>query len=285
MLNEFTYGDNNIRAIQLKKDIKPGDYIFFHKNIRGIKYITAYYVVEMIRDTSEVVKDKKLIAKYKNPHIKEYIANGKPDDDDVMVFGNPITSRVLERPLPFNAKLAKGLSLNIQFNKDKTELQNIGSATRAFRKLTDMDVNTIMKSIEVYEKEGIKSDAILSSDEVIELQEKDIENFIEANPIILGKDLTYKRRQFDTPVGRIDMIFEDKLENSVIIELKLHKIGRDAITQLRGYMNWMKKQTNKKVTGIIVCKGVLPTFEDEFKTLKNIKIFYYGWNMIIREEK
>ena len=44
-------------------------------------------------------------------------------------------------------------------------------------------------------------------------------------------------------------------------------------------MRWIKNETKKDVAGIIVCKGVMPAFEDEFKKLKNIKIFCYGWQL------
>lgn len=33
----------------------------------------------------------------------------------------------------------------------------------------------------------------------------------------------------------------------------------------------VKKETKKEVTGVIVCKGVMPAFEEDFKKLKNIK--------------
>ena len=46
-------------------------------------------------------------------------------------------------------------------------------------------------------------------------------------------------------------------------------------------MKWIKKETKKDVTGIIVCKGVMPAFEEEFKKLKNIKILCYGWQLKI----
>jgi hypothetical protein len=45
MLEEFTYGDSGARARKLKKDLKPGNYVFLHTNLRGNRYITAYYVM------------------------------------------------------------------------------------------------------------------------------------------------------------------------------------------------------------------------------------------------
>ena len=35
----------------------------------------------------------------------------------------------------------------------------------------------------------------------------------------------------------------------------------------------------KEVSGIIVCEGVMPAFEDDIKKLKDIKVFCYGWQL------
>ena len=59
LFKEFTYGDVGTRARKLKKDLKNGDYVFFHTSIGGRKYITAYYVVDRVLNTAEAVKDKK----------------------------------------------------------------------------------------------------------------------------------------------------------------------------------------------------------------------------------
>ena len=142
-----------------------------------------------------------------------------------------------------------------------------------------MDV--LLDAINSSEKTVIGVKAILSTDEVTEVIEKDIESFIENNPSSIGKSMTLKQRQLDTPVGRIDLLFEDKNGNLTVVELKLNKIGRDAVNQLRRYMTWMKKQTKKKVFGVIVCKGVMPAFEKDFKRLTDIKIFSYGWQFSI----
>ena len=277
---EFTYGDSGARARKLKNNLKKGDYVFFHTSIGEKKYITAYYVVDRVLDTAEVIKDRNIVAKYKNPHISEFLSGKRTDkDDDVVLFGDPITSRIIEKPLIFDKTLAEKLSLNINFPKGKTETQTIGSATRAWRELTAKDVEVLLEATKSSEKEGVGIDTILSTDEVTEIIEKDIEKFIEKNPSLAGENLRLKRRQLDTPVGRIDLLFEDKKGNPIVIELKLNKIGRDAINQLKRYMNWVKKETEKEVTGVIICKGVIPAFEEDLKKLKDIKIFCYGWQL------
>ena len=286
LFQEFTYGDGGARARKLVTSLRKGDYVFFHTTIKGKKCITAYYMVDRVLDTSLAVKDKNIIAKYRNPHLLEFMS-GKYDkhDNNVVLFGDPITSRILERPLPFDKTLARKLSLNIGFPKGRSEALCIGSATRNWRELTDKDIHVLLDEIKSYEKVGPAIEDVISTDEVAEIIEKDIEAFIERNPRILGKSLKLKRRQFDTPVGRIDLFFEDRAKNPVVVELKVGSIGRDAIRQLRRYMDWLKKETKKKPVGIIVCKGVMPAFAEDFSKLKNIKIFCYGWQLKVQEWK
>lgn len=284
-LVEFTYGDAGARSRKLKKDLKNGDYVFFHTSIGGKKYITAYYVVDRVLDTSEAGKNKNIVAKYENPHILEFLAGERTDEDgDVILFGDPITSRILKRPLLFNKNLAEKLSLNIKFPKadGRTETQIIGSATRALRELKGIDADIILNAIKSAEEEGFSTETILSSEEVTEIIEKDIEKFIEKNPALIGTNLKLKGRQIDTPVGRIDLLFEDNKGNPIIVEMKLNKIGRAALNQLKKYMDWIKKETKKEVRGAIVGNGVMPAFEDDFRKLKDIKIFRYGWQLKVR---
>lgn len=280
LFDEFTYGNVGTRARKLKNDLKRGDYIFFHTSIGEKKYITAYYLVGWVSDTAKAIEDRNIVAKYKNPHITEFLSGERTDEDDnVVVFGDPITSRILERPLLFDKTLAEKLSLNIKFPKVRTETQAIGSATRQWRELTDKDVEILIEAIMLYKKEARGIETVLSTDEVTEVIEKDIEGFIEKNPTLIGESLKLEKRQLGTPVGRIDLLFKDKNGNLIVVELKLNKIGREAINQLRRYMNWIKKETKKEVTGVIVCRGVMSAFEEDLKKLKDIKIFCYGWQL------
>ena len=102
LLDEYTYGDAGLRGMKLKR-LKKGDYLFFHTSTRGKKYITAYYVVDRIIDTANAVKDLNIMNKFKNPHLKEYLdPKYKKAENDCIVFGDPILSRKLDKPLLFN---------------------------------------------------------------------------------------------------------------------------------------------------------------------------------------
>lgn len=47
-------------------------------------------------------------------------------------------------------------------------------------------------------------------------------------------------------------------------------------------MKWIKGETKKKVSGVIICEGVMPAFEDDIKKLKDIKVLCYGWRLQIQ---
>jgi hypothetical protein len=74
VLEEFTYGDSDARVRKLKRDLQPGDYVFFHTTIRGQRCVTAYYIVDRVLDTSEAASNKAIVDKYRNPHFKEYLS-------------------------------------------------------------------------------------------------------------------------------------------------------------------------------------------------------------------
>jgi len=108
----------------------------------------------------------------------------------------------------------------------------------------------------------------------------------EVTSILAGKSCTdlceepVIKRQCKIPAGRTDLLLLQDQQNLIIVELKLRKIGHNAISQIQKYMNSLKgAKKSKKLFGIIVCQGVLPTFEKEFRKLKNIKIFCYGWQL------
>jgi len=279
LLDEFTYGDINQRGKKLLNDVEKGDYIFLHTSQRGKRIITAYYVVAEIHEVSEAYNDRNIRNKYRNPHLTRYKKYGNQYNYDVIVFGDPIRSKKLEPPLPLNRQLTEKLSLNIPFHEDRTELQNISSATRPWRELNDSDINILLDQILLYEQQALSSDIILSTDEVLEIREIDLENYIISNPWLLGDNVKLIGRQLVVPSGRTDLIYETD-DNVIVVELKLNEIGKSAINQIRGYIRDLRKEYKKKnVRGIILCKGILPTFVEEFKKLKNIEIYLYGWKL------
>lgn len=281
MLEEFTYGDCDARARKLKRDLRQGDYVFLHTTLRGIGYITAYYVIDKVLDTHVAASNEAIVMKYENPHIKEYIAGERRAGDDVVIFGDTIFSQKLKRPLSFNKELAEKLSLGIRFKEDFTENQCIGSSTRSWRELSDRDVQILLEEVKKRKDEGFSRDTILSTDEVMEILEADLEGFIVNNPQIIGSDLVLDGRQVTIPIGRVDLVFKDSVGSYILVELKLGSAGTGALNQLRGYMNHFKAETKQNVRGVLVCKDIMPAFEEKYRKLTDIKVLCYGWKLWI----
>jgi hypothetical protein len=281
VLDEFTYGDVGARARKLKRDLKQGDYVFLHTTLNGCRYITAYYVIDKVLDTSTAAENKAVVLKYRNPHIKEYLAGERRDDDDVVIFGDTVLSNRLKRPLIFDKTLADKLSLAIPFKEGFTENQCISSATRAWRELTGNDKEILLSEVEKSEREGFSQDTVLSTDEVMEILEIDLENFITANTRLIGSDLIFIGRQVETPDGRVDLLFEDKKGTLIVVELKLNEIGTGALNQIRGYMHYYRTSTKKNVRGTIVCKDVLPAFVHKFRGVSDVQVFRFGWKLTV----
>ncbi|RME71443.1 MAG: DUF91 domain-containing protein [Chloroflexi bacterium] len=283
LFDEFTYGDRGARGKKLKSQVNKGDYIFFHTSRNGKRYITAYYVVDRVLYVSEAAEDDNICLKYKNHHIHDYLRKKAPaTGDDVIVFGDPITSYILERPLLFDKNLVNKLSLKINFLPNLTQNQSIASATRAWRELTDEDVEQLKESIKELIASKAPPNILRSTEEVAETLEKDIEDIIAVNPDKIGTGLKLSARQLPIASGRIDLLFENAQGHLVVVEVKLHKIGREALRQVQRYVKELK-QKNKNVKGVLVCSGVMPAYENELRKQNDIKILTYGWELKIQK--
>ncbi len=69
----------------------------------------------------------------------------------------------------------------------------------------------------------------------------------------------------------------------VVVKVKLGHIGRDAVQQIKNYVRYLRKQGNKKVSGVIVCAGVMSAYEEDIRKQKDIRILVHGWNLKIQE--
>jgi RecB family endonuclease NucS len=114
--------------------------------------------------------------------------------------------------------------------------------------------------------------------------EKHIEGLLAKNPSLLGHSVTSVKRQVETDEGRIDLLLNTKAGHIIVVEVKLHRIGRDAVQQLRNYMKWVRQgRRGHTVSGVIVCEGVLPAFAEDVARLKDIKVMCYGWQLKLRK--
>lgn len=131
---------------------------------------------------------------------------------------------------------------------------------------------------------AVRDTIILTTEEVSQVVEKHIEGLLATNPSLIRHSVTSVKRQVETDEGRIDLLLDTKSGHITVIEVKLHRIGRDAVKQLRNYMKWVRKGRQKQsVSGVLVCEGVLPAFTEDLVKLKDIKVMCYGWQLKLRQ--
>jgi len=284
LFSEYTYGDKGNRGETLKNKVLKGDYLFFHTSIRNKRCITAFYEVEEVMDIQKARADKIIMMKYRNPHL----ISTKTQDYEVIVFGNPIKSVVLHTPLEINRALLKELSIPFTPSPKQTELAALSSKFRNWLSLTDAQIKLLLQKVNALHNQSYLRQKQLSSDEIRQLSEADIEQFLADNPSVLDTDLIFLSRQHQFNDGkRLDLLVKNgKTQQIYIVEIKKNEIGTEVLKQIKGYIKRYETEENiKDVKGIIVCKGILPHFENEvMKQLseERIQIYQYGWMFSIQ---
>src|SRR5687768_14973269 len=75
-------------------------------------------------------------------------------------------------------------------------------------------------------------------------QEQRLEEWIAADPSVLGMDLAVIGRQVPTAFGgRLDLLALDGEGNCVVLELKRGRSPREAVAQLLDYGSWIKDRS------------------------------------------
>ncbi len=285
LFSEYTYGDKGNRGYILKNKVKRRDLLFFHTRIRNKRFITAFYEVEEVMDIEQARADPIIKMKYQNPHLISTNVRA----NEVIVFGNPVKSVVLYTPLEINRELLVELSIPFNPSPTQTELAALSSKFRNWSTLTDAQIKLLLKKVYTLQNESHLKKKQMSSDEIRQLSEKDIEKFLADNPSVLGADLIYIDRQHQFGDGkRLDLLLENKITNQLfIVEVKKGDIGPEVLKQIKGYIKRYESEKKiKNVKGIIVCKGVLPHFEDEIIKqlfIDKIQLYQYGWIFSIQK--
>jgi len=269
-LDEYTYGDGGkIRGGILLNKVARGDFLFFHTNMKGRNVVTAYFCVERSMLTTDAKRDPLIAQKYRNPHL----AYDDPGQHDTIVFGNVIYSRALAHPFTLAPDIQGALSRRPK------------SISRPWVKLDSTDVELLLSRIEASEKEGFLKDTFLSTGEVQQIMEEDIETFIQSNPHVLGAALRFFRRQHVLQSGdRADLILEDN-DGLMVVEIKKGAIGREAFQQVSKYLRQVRTEFGRSARAVIVCGDVLPAFEQFFQSKieqRKIEIYLYSWKFNVR---
>ncbi len=89
--------------------------------------------------------------------------------------------------------------------------------------------------------------------------EKDMSEMIYNNPAVISKDFKPLSMEEHTKYGFIDVFGYDKQKNLVIVECKRYNADLSAVTQLRRYVEKMKKlKGTEKIKGIIAAPKISP---------------------------
>ncbi|MEK4406219.1 endonuclease NucS domain-containing protein [Sporosarcina sp. FSL K6-6792] len=287
MFNEFTYGDKGSRGYKLLTTVNKGDYLFFHTSINRKRYITAFYEVETIMPIEKARKNPLISKKYQNPHL----VNKVVAEHEVIVFGHPIQSFELVTPLEIDEGLLDQLGIFFDPYTNPTIFGSLTSKLRNWCSLDNRQVRFLVDSIlSLPQEKMVLLGKQLSTNEIPQLLERDIEDFVANWPELIGPYMKVKERQyiFVNSNKRLDLLLEnEKTGELTIVEIKKDAIDLNALSQLKNYIEEYKKDTGAlHVNGVLVGNGVSPYFEEQIidKVRKRgWKLLNYGWLLSLEE--
>ncbi|KIQ82961.1 restriction endonuclease-like protein [Bacillus sp. L_1B0_8] len=149
LFSEYTYGDKGNRGEILKTKISEGDFLFFYKSIENNPCITAFYEVEKVLDIHKAKMDNTVMMKYRNPHL----FRNEIQENEVIVFGNPEKSMILDTPLVVNETLLEELSIDYNPSPNHTELQALTLKLR-WKRLNNSQVKLLLKKVNLLHNES-----------------------------------------------------------------------------------------------------------------------------------
>ena len=88
--------------------------------------------------------------------------------------------------------------------------------------------------------------------------EEDLRQRILAEPALLEPGFTPLATERETPAGAVDIYGEDAADRTVVVELKRRRVGPDAVSQLRRYVDALERDlhADADVRGILVAPSV-----------------------------
>lgn len=263
LFDEFTYGHQKSKLSK----VQVGEYLFFHTKILDKRYITAYYKVFEKKNVKEIRQEPYVKKMYRNHHI----FNGK--ETDIVIFGHPVYSYILEKPLLLSSDLLIKLVGNKVVNQGKLIMK-----PGAEKQLLDI----------IHKHQQLPLQEVsLTTEDIYHLREKDIEDLLCNNSKLLGEKLTYLERQksFDDK-SILDVLLRDD-KGYVIVEIKKGLINQDVFSQVNGYLQNLKvEKKTENVRGIIVCRGFDSEQSKNFYTEKiskgKIEVFVHAWKFDLK---
>ena len=94
--------------------------------------------------------------------------------------------------------------------------------------------------------------------------EADLKARILEEPTLIEHGFTPLSTERDTPAGAVDVYGEDADGDTVVLELKRRRVGPDAVSQLRRYVDGLDRELHAETTvrGILVAPSVTPRAEE-----------------------
>ncbi len=107
--------------------------------------------------------------------------------------------------------------------------------------------------------------------------EKDLRDYLAANPSTVEKGLILIGKEFDTKTaGRIDLLCKDGGGRHVVVELKKGRKADSVVGQVLRYMGWVSQNKNPKVRGIVIVNERDPYLDYAVAPLGDrLKVRYY----------
>ena len=143
-----------------------------------------------------------------------------------------------------------------------------------------MEVNFILYLLSI-EEDGVEEVLPFASLSL----EKDLEDYIAANPDVLESGLTLVRQQYTTPVGRIDILFQDRHGKYLVVETKKGLESDRVIGQISRYVGYLEQAENKRTRGLIVASDADDRLKYGLYALNGkVKLKYYKVSFSISDE-
>jgi len=109
--------------------------------------------------------------------------------------------------------------------------------------------------------------------------ESHLRDFISKNLSLIGNlTLCENGIEYNTDVGRIDVLAQNENNEFVVIELKLSRGEDAALGQVQRYMGWLKENLSESdvVHGIIIAKSISKKLKYAVSVTQNIALFEYS---------
>ncbi|MDG0059012.1 HNH endonuclease signature motif containing protein [Priestia sp. P5] len=173
LFSEYTYGDKENRGNTLKTQVLKGDFLFFNRSIEDKVCITAFYEVAEVLEIQKAKKDNSIMRNYRNPHL----LRKSVQENEVIVFGNPDKSMILDTPLEVNMALLEELSIEFKPSPNQTEKAAISSKLKNYGRffpLDDSQVNILLEKVNpLHNTSFLKLQKDLETQIVLDKTEKD----------------------------------------------------------------------------------------------------------------